>query len=234
LCGGFVSGLAGFGTGLVALGIWLHVIPPATATALVLICSVAAQCQTIPKIWHAVDVGRIWPMVAAGIVGVPFGVTLLAHVDPGAFRFGIGGFLILFSAVMLIGGGRITVAHEGRLADVAIGFGGGVLGGLAGLSGPLPTMWATLRGWGKDQRRGVFQTFNLVVLAMALIVLALKGMVAREALWLVVWALPGTFAGAWLGHRCYRRLSDHHFQQLVLMLLGVSGLTLIWPVLFAG
>jgi uncharacterized membrane protein YfcA len=216
------------------LGIWLHVIPPTTATALVLICSVAAQCQTIPRIWHAVDIARIWPMVAAGVVGVPIGVTLLTHVDPRVFQFGIGAFLILFSGVMLLGGGRITVAHEGRLADIAIGFGGGVLGGLAGLSGPLPTMWATLRGWGKDQRRGVFQTFNLVVLAMALVVLALKGMVTHEVSWLVIWALPGTFSGAWLGHRCYRRLSDRHFQQLVLGLLGVSGCTLIWPTLFAG
>jgi hypothetical protein len=204
------------------------------ATALVLVCSVAAQCQTLPKIWHAVDVARIWPMVVAGIVGVPLGVSLLAHADPGAFRFGIGVFLILFSVVMLVGGGRIAIAYDGRLADIAIGLGGGVLGGLAGLSGPLPTMWVTLRGWGKDQRRGVFQTFNLVILATALVVVAWRGMVTREVLWLVIWALPGTFLGAWLGHHCYRRLSDTRFQQLVLTLLAISGLTLIWPTLFAG
>lgn len=217
-----------------ALGIWLHVVPPVMATVLVLICSVAAQCQTIPRIWHAVDVGRVWPMVAAGAIGVPLGVFLLAHVGSGTFRFAIGVLLIVFSVVMLIGGGRIAIAYEGRLADIAVGLGGGILGGLAGLSGPLPTMWATLRGWGKDQRRGVFQTFNLVVLAMALFVLVLKGMVTREVLRLVVWALPGTFCGAWLGHRCYHRLSDRRFQQLVLTLLGISGLTLIWPMLFAG
>lgn len=46
--GGFVSGLAGFGTGLVALGIWLHVIDPRAAASLVVICSVVAQAQTIP------------------------------------------------------------------------------------------------------------------------------------------------------------------------------------------
>lgn len=234
LCAGFVSGLAGFGTGLVVLGLWLHVVPPAVATALVLLCSVSAQCQTIPKIWHAVDVRRIWPMVAAGIVGVPLGVTLLTHLDPHLFRLAIGVLLIVFSAVMLIGGGRMSIAYDGRLADIAIGLGGGVLGGLAGLSGPLPTMWATLRGWGKDQRRGVFQTFNLVVLGVALVVLVGKGMVTGEVLWLAIWALPGTFSGAWLGHHCYRRLSDRHFQQFVLGLLGVSGCTLVWPTLFAG
>ena len=78
------------------------------------------------------------------------------------------------------------------------------------------------------------QTFNLLILAQALIAVAGREMVTREVLWLVIWALPATFSGAWLGHHCYRRLSDTRFQQLVLTLLAISGLTLIWPTLFAG
>ena len=50
---GFVAGLAGFGTGLTALGIWLHVMPPPVAASLVVVCSVAAQVQTIPVIWRS-------------------------------------------------------------------------------------------------------------------------------------------------------------------------------------
>ena len=46
--GGFVSGLAGFGTALMALGIWLYVLPPSLAVPLVLICSVVAQTSTLP------------------------------------------------------------------------------------------------------------------------------------------------------------------------------------------
>ena len=34
LAGGFVSGLAGFGTALMALGIWLYILPPAIAVPL--------------------------------------------------------------------------------------------------------------------------------------------------------------------------------------------------------
>jgi hypothetical protein len=34
--------------------------------------------------------------------------------------------------------------------DALVGFAGGILGGLAGLSGPLPTLWASVRGRGKD------------------------------------------------------------------------------------
>jgi uncharacterized membrane protein YfcA len=232
--GAFVNGLAGFGTALVALGIWLHAAPPPVAAALVVICSVIAQCQTIPSIWHAIDLRHLWPMLLAGVLGVPVGTQLLAHVDPALFRFGIGVFLLMFSTTMLVGRARMAVRWGGRVADTVIGFGGGILGGLAGLSGPLPIMWATLRGWSKDQRRGVFQVFNLTVLGAALVAYAAEGLVTREVGWLLLWALPGTLFGAWLGSSTYRRLSDRRFQQVVLLLLFISGLTLVWPWLFAS
>ena len=52
LAGGFVSGLAGFGTALMALGIWLYILPPAIAVPLVLICSVSSQISTLPSMWR--------------------------------------------------------------------------------------------------------------------------------------------------------------------------------------
>jgi uncharacterized membrane protein YfcA len=45
LAGGFVSGLAGFGTALMAL----YALPPALAVPLVLICSVVAQTTTLRR-----------------------------------------------------------------------------------------------------------------------------------------------------------------------------------------
>lgn len=228
LAGGFVTGLAGFGTGLVALGIWLHVVAPAPAAALVMICSVVAQAQTIPTIWHAIDRARVAPMLAAGLVGVPIGTRLLAHVDPQTFRLATGLLLLAFSGFMLLGRARPQMQWGGRVADGAVGLAGGILGGLAGLSGPLPTMWATLRGWSKDERRGVFQAFNLAVLGAAFLSQAVSGMVGAELGRLTLIALPGTLIGAWLGAHAYRRLSDKRFHEIVLALLCISGLTLVW------
>ena len=226
--GGFVTGLAGFGTGLVALGIWLHVVAPAPAATLVVICSVVAQVQTIPTIWHAIDRARVGPMLLAGLVGVPVGTRLLTHLDPEAFRLATGVLLLAFSGFMLLGRARPQMVWGGRAADGVVGFAGGILGGLAGLSGPLPTVWATLRGWSKDERRGVFQAFNLAVLSAAFVSHAVSGMLTAELGHLALVALPGTLIGAWLGAHAYRRLSDRRFHEVVLALLGISGLTLVW------
>ncbi len=228
--GGFVSGLAGFGTGLIALGFWLHVLAPGTASTLVVVCSVLSQIQTIPVIWHAIDRARIWPMLIAGLLGVPLGTHFLARVDPSAFRLCIGLFLLTFSLFMLLGRVRTRLVWGGRVADAGIGFLGGIMGGLAGLSGPLPTIWATLRGWGKDERRSVFQTFNLTVLLAALVSHALSGFLTAELGKAALIALPGTVIGSWLGVRAYGKLSDHVFHKTVLCLLGASGMILVWGV----
>ena len=168
LAGGFVSGLAGFGTALMALGIWLYVLPPSLAVPLVLICSIVGQSSTLPSMWRNFDLTLVWPFLIGGIAGVPVGTMLIAHADPHIFKLSIGVLLVVFSVALLLNRAPMAFRFGGRLADGAIGFAGGILGGLAGLSGPLPTLWASVRGWGKHERRGVFQTFNWTVLAAAL------------------------------------------------------------------
>lgn len=227
LAGGFVAGLAGFGTGLTALGIWLYVMKPPLAASLVIVCSVFSQIQTIPMVWHALKPRLVAPFILGGLAGVPIGTALVLYVDPNWFRFAIGIVLLVFSSVMLRAGARRPTVGASQAADVVVGFAGGVLGGLAGLSGPLPTMWAALRAWGKDQRRSVFQSFNLTILVAALIAHGVHGMLTVDLWRLVAVAIPGTFIGAWLGARLYRRLSDTRFQIVVLMLLGTSGVVLI-------
>lgn len=228
LAGGFVSGLAGFGTGITAIGIWLYVVSPPVAASLVVVCSVIAQTQTLPTIWRSIEAKRVLPFIVPGIFGVPLGTALLSHLDTRTLKLGIGSLLLLFSAYMLLRRSPATSAWGGRVADGAIGFGGGVLGGLAGLSGPLPTVWATIRGWGRYESRAVFQAFNLAILVIALISHAFAGLLTAEVGWALLAALPGTVTGAWLGAHTYGRLDDGRFRVVILLLLCPSGGALIW------
>lgn len=227
LAGGFVSGLAGFGTALMALGIWLYVLPPSLAVPLVLICSVAAQSSTLPSMWRTFDLSIVWPFLIGGLIGVPLGTMLVAHADPRVFKLTVGIFLLVFPLALYFGP-EMAFSVGGKLADSAIGLAGGILGGLAGLSGPLPILWASVRGWGKNERRGIFQIFNFTVLFVALCLQAASGLIERQVLWLALLALPGTVIGAWLGARLFHALSDRNFRDVVLALLMLSGAALVW------
>ena len=162
------------------------------------------------------------------LLGVPIGLWALAYINPVIFKVCAGLFLVTFSTFMLVWRGNSSTAWGGRVADGAVGFIGGILGGMAGLSGALPTVWASLRGWGKEQKRGVFQAFNLAVLGAALVAHALAGRVTSALVVPVAVALPGTVIGAWLGVRTYHRLNDRNFSDLVMVMLLVSGTTLLY------
>jgi len=228
LAGGFVSGLAGFGTGITAISIWLYAVSPPVAASLVVVCSVISQAQTLPAIWRYIEAKRVFPFILPGVLGVPLGTVLLSHLDTRILKLAMGSLLLLFSAYMLFGRSCAKTAWGGRIADGAIGFGGGVLGGLAGLSGPLPTMWAAIRGWGKHESRAVFQAFNLTVLSIALLSHAIAGLLTADVGWALLAALPGTITGAWLGAHAYGRLDDRRFRVIILLLLCASGGVLIW------
>ena len=168
LTGGFVSGLTGFGTGLIALGFWLYVFPPAVAVPLVLICSMVSQASTLRSFWRLVDVRLALPLVIGGLAGVAPGALLVPHADPHGFKLFVGILLLVFPTALYVSR-PMVLSFGGRAADVAIGFVGGVMGGLAGLSGPIPILWASVRGWDKNQRRGIFLAFNSSILIAALL-----------------------------------------------------------------
>ena len=213
LAAGFVAGLAGFGTGLVALGFWLHVIDPVVAAPLVVICSVVAQAHTLPAIRQGIRWPRLWPFLAGGLLGIPLGVAALTAIEPDRFRAAVGLFLLAYGSFMLFACTMPRVA------------GGGVLAAAAGLSGPLPTIWSGLRGWAKDEQRGVHQPYNLAILATTLGAYAIDGVLTARVGMLAIVCLPGTLIGSWLGIRCYGRVNDRQFRTIVLWLLVASGLT---------
>ena len=227
LVAGFVNGLTGTGYALMALGFWLQAMSPVTAAPLVAICSVAGHLQALRSIWSGVRWPRLWPFLAAGLVGVPIGTALLEQVRVQPLKLGVGILLISYSAWMGLVRRPPVVTGGGRAADAAVGFVGGAMGGLASLSGPAPTIWVQLRGWNKNEQRGVNQPFNMTILATALLAAGVAGLLDRT-FW--IWAaitVPISLVGARLGLMLYGRVNDAAFRQLVLVLLGLSGITLI-------
>ena len=79
---GFTSGFAGFGTGLVASGLWFHALPAAMVPPLIVVASVASQAIGFVAVRRAFEWRRATPFLLGGLVGVPPGVMLLNWVSP--------------------------------------------------------------------------------------------------------------------------------------------------------
>src|SRR5580698_5494629 len=228
LAGGIVNGLTGFGTAITALGIWVYAIPPTDASSLSIICSTVSQTQNLHLIWRSIEWKRVLFFVIPGLFGVPLGTFLLPHIDPRLFKLGLGGFLLVYPAYVLARTRQTESAWGGKTADGAVGFISGILGGFTGLSGVLPVVWTDIRGWSKEQRRSVVQFFNMAILSLALVSHAASVLLTRQVGIEVLVVLPATIGGSWLGALVYRRLADRGYQRIVMVLLLISGATLVW------
>lgn len=223
----FVVAAAGFGDALVLGAIWFQFVDPIDAVPLIVACGFAMHALPLVRLRRELDYSRLPVFAVLGVAGVPVGAWLLAQTAPEPFRLGMGWFLIIYIALIAVLPKGVKITGGGKPADGLVGLVGGVLGGFAGLSGVLPTLWAGLRDWPKAAQRGVYQPFCLIMHLVTFLWLAWQGAVTAETLMRLAWALPAIAVGTWLGLKLYRRLDENRFRQLILGLILVSGVALV-------
>jgi uncharacterized membrane protein YfcA len=229
--GGFTSGLTGFAAGLVVSGIWLHVITPLQTAVLIAAYGVVNQAYGIWKVRHALRWRRIVPFLAGGALGVPLGAYLLTYINPAHLRVGVGVLLILYGAYNLA---RPTLEPitSNAPTDVVVGLLNGLLGGLTGLGGVISTIWVQLGGGPKDMQRAIFQPVLFMTMTMTTLTFAASGYLFNfDILKLFLFGLPALLLGLWVGLTVYGKIDDAAFRKAILILLLVSGLSLVLPTL---
>lgn len=225
--GALAVGAAGFAFALASSALWLHVLDPLHATFLVAACGTMLHVGVIWHIRDTIEPRRLSPFVVCGLIGVPIGIYMLTRFDQHAIKIGLGAILIVYGLYALVTPRLPRIAGGGRVADGAVGFVAGIMGGLGGYSGVLPTIWTQLRGWSKDVARGVYQPFILV---MQIATLVAAGFVTldRFALVLIGASVPALLAGAWLGWIAFGRLDERRFRQVLAAMIMVSGAALVF------
>ena len=227
LAGGVVNGMTSFGTALASLPFLLQVLEPIVAAQLVALASVAGQFAGLRELWPKIDWHRTGPLILAGLAGLPLGLAIVPYIDPTLFKLMTGVILVAYCALMLLANGRLRIPEGGRPRTMAVGFAGGILGGVAGLSGVLVTIWGTLENWSKDRRRATSHGYNLIILAAMLGVQAVMGRVSLSTVPIALLALPATMLGVLFGSWLARRLSDRRYDRVVLVVLLIGGIGLV-------
>jgi uncharacterized membrane protein YfcA len=224
---GFVQGLSGFAFGMVAMSFWAWTLDPRLAATLSVFGALVGQLLAVFTVRRGFNLRLLLPFVLGGLAGIPLGVAVLPHLDMAWFKALLGGFLALWCPVMLMARSLPPITVGGRLGDTVAGMAGGVLSGIGGFAGPVPTLWATLRGFGKDEQRAVIQNFNLSMLLVTMGVYLGSGVVTVQMLPYFAIVAPAMLVPTLLGARLYLGISEARFRQIVLGLLTASGVALL-------
>ena len=231
---GVVSGLAGFAfSAIAACVLWL--LPPLQAVPLIMLLSTCNQMLSIGKLRREIVLigddereGAL-PYIIGGLAGVPLGVALLRGLPVSWFAAGLGLFLIAYSAFMLVVPGRTHITLSGWRAAGLVGALGGVVGGFSGFGASIVVVYLGLRNADKSAVRGITQPYIVAMQLVSLGVLVFVDPAIFNAFFWLLWAvtLPAVLLGTNTGVALYRRLSDHNFRRAVLILLILSGTSLV-------
>jgi uncharacterized membrane protein YfcA len=225
-----ISSIAGFAFSAICGAILFHLmVRPVHIVEIMILCSIAIQCLSVVTLKNAINVKHLARFVSGGIIGLPLGVYLLTHISSSIYMKCMGGFLVIYGSYMLVRR-PFAIRCAGFFGDYLAGFLGGITGGLAAFPGAFVTIWCGLKGWSKEQQRGVYQPYILImqILALGLIfVLGTPRSPADDVDLHILSYVPAALLGTWCGIAIFRRLSEVQFIRSVNVLLIASGIGLI-------
>jgi uncharacterized membrane protein YfcA len=228
---GVVSGLSGFAFSAIAACI-LWLLPPLQAVPLIMLLSVCNQLLSVGSLRREMMLrgtaereGAL-AYIAGGLLGVPIGLGVLQALPASRFAGGLGLFLIIYSVLVLLKPDSLRIKLSGWKPAVAAG---GVIGGFSAFPGSMPVVFLGLRGLSKAETRGITQPYILALQLISLSILAATHSAIFSAQFWLLWmlTLPAVLLGSWTGVSLYRRMSEVNFRRAVLMLLVVSGVSLL-------
>ena len=217
----FVRSALGFGDALVAMPLLALLVGVRMATAVVAFAASTIGITILLNHWRSVDVRATWRLVAASLVGIPFGLVLLKLAPEAYVKGALGVLLILYGLYSLLAP-RLPAVRSDWPA-YAFGFVAGVLGGAYNTNGPPVVVYGALRRWPPEHFRATLQGCFLLTGLMILAGHGAAGLWTQQVLRLYLYSLPAILLAIYLGARLNRRIARETFSRAVYIFLVVMG-----------
>jgi uncharacterized membrane protein YfcA len=224
---GLVQGISGFAFSMVAMSIWVWTIDPILAAPMAVFGGWFGQVMSALRIRRGLQVHLLWPYLLGAAIGIPIGQQLLPYLNPDQFKLVLGSLLVVCCSAMLATARLPHLTHGGKVADAGVGLLGGVMAPLSGFSGLAPALWASLRGYNKDEHRAVLQNFNLIVLSATVASNVFYGRLNRGHVPQMAVVAGALVLPAIWGSKIYVGMSAAAFRKTVLWLLVLAGVTML-------
>lgn len=219
-----VRGMAGFGSGLIAVPLLSLVFPlPLVVPILVLLDYLGSASQGLRNVeriaWREQLV-----LIPFMLVGVAGGLYLLKGLPTDVLARSLGAFVIVYAAYQFL---PLPPLRGSRAFATVCGFFGGLVGTLFGTGGPFYVIYFNLRALEKTAFRATFAVNFLIDGSVRLVAYLVMGLLGAQALPLLAIGLPFAAAGLYLGGRLQTGFTQATFVRVVSLLLIGSGITLL-------
>ena len=220
-----VRGVAGFGSGLIAVPLLTLVAPVASVVPMVVALDYMGSASQGLGSQEQIAWRELSILVPFMIVGIAGGLYLLSVLSTAVLARTLGVFVLVFAVYQVL---PLPPLRGSRLAAGACGVLGGLVGTLFGTGGPFYAIYLSLRGLGKEAFRATFATNFLLDGGVRLVAYALLGLFTRDLLLALASAVPVAAVGLWVGGHIHSGLSPRTFRAIISALLVASGTALLF------
>mgnify|MGYP005857988695 CR=1 FL=1 len=222
----FVRGVAGFGSGLIAVPLLLIVrLPINVVVPIVVLLDYVASASQGLKNRQAISWRDIWPTLPFMIIGVVAALAVFHTVDARILTRVLAVFLVAFALYQLLV--KAPPRHESRLWAVPAGGFGGLVGTLFGTGGPFYVAYLQLRGLEKTAFRATFATLFLIDGGNRIAGYVLSGLFDLATLRLAAMLFPVMALSLYAGGHVHVKISQATFKRAISVLLIGSGIVLL-------
>lgn len=225
----FAQGLTGFGSALVAMPLLAAFLEVRFAAPLTALLSLAVNAALLLPARRRLPWGRVLPLLAGALAGIPFGVLFLAGSGERAVRAALGTILGISS--LLLGRGAPPGGSGPRWRALGAGTASGLLAGAFNTGGPPVLLYAATSGWTREETHAALQ---LYFLSSGLVVAALHaavGLTTAPVIAAALAGLPGLALGAAAGWAVHRRVGEERYRGLFRAGLLLAGAALLYSAL---
>ncbi len=219
-----IKGLSGFGSGLVAIPLLAFMFPlDFIVPAFGLLSYIGTIIQSISLRKHAVW-RDIWPLLPFSLLGISVAIWLLVSIDANILTMALGVFVLLYSIYSLASS---TQPSGGRRWAILAGSFGGLVGALFSTGGPFYVLYLKMRGLEKSAFRATIASIFLIDGGIRIVGYASTGLYTAQVLLLIAVLLPVLLIAMYVGNHLHVKIEQKRFNQVLSILLMVSGLMLI-------
>ncbi len=221
---GFVQGLSGFGSALVAMPLLLQFLPARLATPFCILMGLVITSMLSLDLKQHLDWKKIGPIFLGCLPGIALGTYFLKTVDNSVIKKLLGLILISYSLFQLTV--HVKPKKLSWVWGIIAGFLTGTIGAAFSAGGPPTIIYTSLNDWNKDEIKATLSGFFLLTGILIAIAHAAAGITTKEVLILFATGLLPVIIGTKLGSRAYSYLSHRSYLKLIYSLLLVMGLLL--------
>lgn len=220
-----VRGVAGFGSGLIAIPILTLMMPLSIVVPLMVLLDYIASLSHGLKNRDEIRWNEILPMIPFSILGVVIALFFLSQSDALMLTKALGVFIILYAFYTL--SGFTPKAGATRAWGWLAGLSGGMIGTLFGTGGPLYVTYFKARGLNKAAFRTTLAVTFLLDGAGRIVGFASTGSFNMEFITLIAMALPVMAVFMYIGEHIHTKITQLQFQRAISVLLLMSGSVLL-------